>query len=53
VFITECVFDNIHIVGTPSIEYWHVLDKQDVKQNMSHLFLNTQHCCQNYIIRTF
>ena len=36
-FITECVFDNTHIVGTSSIEYWHVLDKQDVKQNISHI----------------
>ena len=50
-FITECEFDNTQMVGT--LFYGSVSDKQTIQRNHKpHIFLNTQRCCQNYIIRT-
>ena len=49
--ITDRVFDNTHMLGTPPIEYWPVLDKQNIKtKHKPHLFLNRQRCCKIYII---
>ena len=51
----SCLSRNVSLIlqvwrGPPSIELWHVSDKQNTKKYKPHLFLNTQGCCQNYII---
>jgi len=51
--VKECEFDNTNTVGTP-IEWRHVSDKQSVQiKHKTHMFLNRQRCCQNYIIRIY